>query len=101
MESKTLDTVTTISTIGSNIGIITEYDEPLVPPYIKQTQVTSSSGVLGGVSYKEGDLLITFKAETFPGLVNVVFNSLGELVITGDNASNYSINANGELIYTS
>ena len=69
-------------------------------PNIISGFIAFEEGVKNTVTFKLGEL--GFDMKNYPSDIDVILNSKGELEIildTGD-ANSYSINANGDLIYT-
>lgn len=98
-ETALINTLTELTVTGSSISIKTFYDEDLLPDTILAS-IPDSVGIQDGIVYSEGDLLIQMK--NHPEQIDYYIDGSGNLILLtseGD-ASNYSINANGELIYT-
>jgi hypothetical protein len=93
-ENKLISTKTNVSFSGNQIFIHTFYSEPdeqyiaFFVPLVNQT--------IQGINFIGGDLGYTYEN------VNDIFeiNNDGDLIVSGLNADKYSINDNGELIYT-
>jgi hypothetical protein len=90
-----VSTITTI--IGSDLTINTFYVSGS-PPDILSSQVTNTTGSLSGVSFVEGELLIESKIGTTS--LSFFLNPDGTFSIDSTDSANYSINSDGELIYT-
>lgn len=99
-ETKVISTVTQLSTFGSNIAIKTFYQKDELPDTI-EAFIADSVGSQNGVSYIEGELNIQMKNS--PQNLNYSIDNNGNLILsinTGDGL-NYSVNASGQLEYTS
>lgn len=97
-ETQLIPTVTIVQQLGSNVNLRTSFFEPL--PNTVIAQIMDSVGNYDSVPHVENLLLITMI--NYPSEIHYSINSLGELLVattTGDE-SNYSIDANGDLIYT-
>jgi hypothetical protein len=99
VESRLINTQTNISTTATEIDILTFYINDQGQDIIF-TSITSSVGSQEGVSFQENELIVFLKEDSFPGDTNILLNSDGELVIISDNASQYSIDSDGDLIFT-
>lgn len=93
-EEKVINTRTNVNVTGNNISIYTYYSEPVewfleffVP--LQNTTVQSVSFVAGDLGYTRENIEDIFE-----------INSLGELIVSSPNADKYSIDLNGDLIYT-
>jgi hypothetical protein len=93
-ETINLETVTSVEITGSAIKIKTSYSRIL--PSLIETQITESVGIMDGVSFIEGELLVKYKNNN----VLVYLNDLGELILVGtEEVNDYFINSNGDLVY--
>ena len=100
IETKTIPTLTNLSSIGSDISIETYYFDITTLPYTIEARIADNTGVQDGVSFYNGDLLM--REINSPNHISYLINNRGELIVscdTGD-SSNYFINENGELVYT-
>jgi hypothetical protein len=95
-----IPTVTELAiTNGEEISITSRYQEDSLP----NTLAADISIIVGSqdtTNFIEGELIIRMK--NYPSQINYTLDSNGNLIVvssTGD-ASNYSINGNGELIWT-
>jgi hypothetical protein len=98
-EIKQIPTVTSVTTQNVDIVIHTRYLEDGLPNTIF-AQILQQPTVQDNTLGIEGELLIQMK--NHPQQIDYVLNTQGQLVVlssTGD-VDNYSINENGELIYT-
>jgi len=93
-EEKLIDTRTDISTTGSNISIFTYYFKAQ-ESYL-QFFVPQIDGATGGVNFIAGDLGYTI--ENLGDIFSI--NELGELIVSSIYSEKYSINSEGDLIYT-
>jgi len=93
-ETINLETITSVEITGSAIKIKTSYSRIL--PSLIETQITESVGIMDGVSFIEGELLVKYKNNN----VLVYLNDLGELILVGtEEVNDYFINSNGNLVY--
>lgn len=100
-ETKEIQNRTYVVFNGNIITILTQYNGFIESqPFIKNAFITDTNGNYLGVLHKEGELIIA--AVKYPSAVNFVLNTkTGELIISGENASKYSlVPETGELIYT-
>lgn len=89
-----LETITSAEIIGSAITIKTAYSRTL--PTLIEIKITDSVGIMDGVSFIEGELLVKYKNNN----VLVYLNGLGELILVGtEEVNDYFINSNGDLVY--
>lgn len=96
-----LPTETSISIIGTNISILTEYVSKGYP-YILKGEIKNDVGSEGGVSYIEGELLIKIKNGAYPGLIDAYIDNNGNLILVGDSdVNNYYLNSDGDLMWVS
>jgi hypothetical protein len=90
-----LETITSAEIIGSAITIKTAYSRTL--PTLIEIKITDSVGIMEGISYIEGELLVKYKTAQ----VLVYLNDMGELILVGTaEVNDYSINSTGNLIYS-
>ena len=100
-ESKIISTYTTLSVVGPVITITTQYFNDLSGGVI----LAFISEIVGGetidsIPFIEGEGGITINSPLYPSL-NFSLNSSGELIVTGPNATQFSVDSlTGELIYT-
>lgn len=97
-ETKQIPTQTTVLVQGQQVTINTFYVEDTLPNTIF-AQITENVGQQDTVQFTEGDLVIQMK--NHPEKIFYSINSSGELIVftnTGD-ASNYSIDNNGNLTW--
>ena len=96
-ETKIIPTSTSVSVLGTDITIHTEYVEDL--PNTLKAEITSDVGIINGVNFTNGELLITMK--NYPEKINYTINGMGELIVyaTTPDLDKYSINENGDLIW--
>jgi hypothetical protein len=82
-----------------NLVYRTDFDTiPAIDPYyLKLFMQSTISNELDHKPFIDGDLMITFNRELYN--LNFDVNSNGELVVIGDDADNYSIDIDGNLIY--
>lgn len=92
-----IDTITssTFDNFTGVIQILTRYN--ITPPRITELFISNSVGSSNSVIFEENELIIIFNSAF--GII-VTINSSGEIIIIGADADNYSINSDGELIYT-
>lgn len=60
--------------------------------------LASADGILNGVLLEQGDLVFFVKEYGLTFYLNIDVD--GDLILSADDAESYSINANGDLIYT-
>lgn len=95
-QTQIVPTQTSISVIGLNIAIKTEYVSS-GPPNVISAFISETIGMLNGTSYVEGELIITVK--DYPD-TDFLLDSMGNLIVISDDANNYNIDSNGNLTYT-
>lgn len=95
-ESKLLNTRSQVTINGVDVSVLTYYFVDELPNTL-DAFIADILSNLEGVDYKEGELIIVVK--NYPGSLNWFLNSNGDLNIDAADASQYSINSNGELIY--
>jgi hypothetical protein len=98
-ETKLIPTLTEFSVAGTSISITSRYDENDLPDTLL-CRIPEEVGNQNGVLFIEGELLIKVKEY----LTHIDYQldgdgNLIQLISTGDE-DKYSINENGELIYT-
>ena len=93
-DTKLISTKTNVSVSGSSISIHTYYSEP-TETYL-QFFVPVVDATTGGVNFVGGDLGYTI--ENLTDLFEI--NEFGELIVSSIYSDKYSIDANGDLIYT-
>lgn len=99
VESKLIPTVTEYSVSDTDITIFTYYQENELPDTIF-CAISDSVGIQNGTPFIEGELLI--KVKNYPTNISYQLDNNGNLIqiiSTGDEG-NYSIDSNGDLIYT-
>jgi hypothetical protein len=94
-QTQEISTITSFSVVGTDITILTAYNSGIQD--IISIFIADVAGSLNSVSYVEGELMAYWIDDN--GL-DMWINSNGEFIISSSDASSYSINANGELIYT-
>lgn len=102
-EVKLLSTRTELQQSGSSLSIFTYFvkpEEEESPPFVIEAFVADDSGQIEGVPYLEGDLIIRFTDGKYPSDINLYIDQLGNLLVEANDASNYSINNSGDLLYT-
>jgi len=94
MNKSVLNTQTNILKNGSNLGIFTFYqeDDQSILAFISD-KVQNINDVI----FKEGELGFIFN--NWSGTV-FNLNNRGELIVTGNGSEKFSINEDGDLIYT-
>ena len=100
-ETQIIPTQTTLSIVGNVISIFTQYiGEEL--PYIISTFISNTAGSFNGVSYTEGELLVEMKTVKYPSQIDCWIDMNGNLIVKseGGDTSNYSIDSNGNLIWS-
>jgi hypothetical protein len=98
MAEQLIPTITTIRRYPpDNIDIISSYNQVLDLPNIIYAMIALNSGEDDNTSYDQGDLIV--KMKNYPTDIDVALIN-GEFIVTGDDSASYSINSNGELIYT-
>jgi hypothetical protein len=93
-ELKRIDTITLIITLGSSVEILTFYNSGYSA--IVYAFIADSNGQLNYQPFNQGDLVITYTYSS-SAPISVSLNNQGELIITSEDANNYSINGDGEL----
>ncbi len=99
-ETKQIPTQTTVLVQGQQVTITTFYVEDTLPNTIF-AQIAENIGQQDTVNFTEGDLVI--QMNNYPQKIFYAINTAGDLIVfanTGD-ASNYSIDNNGNLTWTS
>ena len=92
-----IPTLTTVTSIGSDITISTWYDQyPFIS--VRKVSIFQVTTVENGTSLNAGEIGIEIKPDRLTD--NIYLDSQGSLNINAADAAKYSINANGELIYT-
>ncbi len=100
IETKQIPTTTQLQVDGSDINIFTFYD-PDIWPNIVEVFIAEIVGMLDGVPYIEGELIVAMN--NYPLQISCEINSDGEFIIwtpPGNEAEHYSINSDGDLIFT-
>lgn len=93
-EIKLIPTVTSLKIINSVIEIFTRFLKIACDTI--QAFLANVVGTLGGVSFKEGELVV--EMDNSPDNIDFFVDNNGDLVATGINANHYIINSLGELI---
>ena len=93
-ETKLIPTVTSLKVINSIIEIFTQFLKIACDTI--QVFLSSVVGTLGGVSFKEGELVI--EMDNSPDNIDFFVDTDGNLIATGLNSNHYAINSLGELI---
>lgn len=98
-EFKTLTTITNIIINDMNVAVNTFYNLDSLPNIIKGF-IAELINTQDGVNYKEGELV--FQAKNSPNEIDFYIDNKGNLIISSstNDVSNYSIDSNGNLIYT-
>lgn len=93
-ETKLISTKTNVSIVGNNISIHTYYSEE--EDFVLEFFVPLEDTTVESVNFLAGDLGYTQENN------NDIFeiNDKGELIVSSPNADKYSIDENGDLIYT-
>lgn len=102
-EIKTIPTVTTLSVTGSSISILTRYIEDACSvPWILYAFVGENVGSYNNVPYIEGELVVEFSCNKYSQNIDAWIDGNGDLIVksTGGDVDNYSIDDNGELIWS-
>ena len=97
-ETKVLETRTSISVIGDAISIRAYYDTSEVSSDTIEAFISESVQVREGVPLIEGELAIIM--DNYPGSIDYEIDDDGNLIVTSDDASQYSIDSAGDLIYS-
>jgi hypothetical protein len=97
-ETKVLNTRTLVTIIGANISIQSYYDQGIVNNNILEGFISDSIKTVEGMNFIEGELGI--RMQNYPSKIDVTLDDNGNLVIVGDDADKYSLDASGNLIYT-
>jgi len=87
---------TDIDVQGSNVTITLFFKKGL--PDTVAAFISEIVATLNGIPYIEGELVITMVNS--PADIDFEVDSNGDLIVFSDDASKYSINDNGDLIYT-
>lgn len=96
-ELKLIKTVTTFNAFGNLIEIFTKYNPDELPNVIAAF-FTNTVGVDNDVPHVENELLI--QMNNYPSDIDFVINPNGELIVVAPDAAQYSVDSNGDLIYT-
>lgn len=99
-ETVELEVQTTVSIIGDAISIRTYYDTSEVDTDTIEAFISDVVQIIDGVPIIEGELCIRMEDSAYPSDIDYTINEDGELIVTSDNADNYSIDSAGDLIYT-
>jgi len=98
-EEKEIPALTSVSTIGGTVKIKTQYIKDELPNFILAF-ISETVSSQDGVGYIEGELMAQMK--NYPTEIDCYVDSNGDFIIvtnSGD-ADSYSLNSNGELIWT-
>jgi len=96
-ETKEITTVTTLNVVGSSIEIETAYIDETLLNEILSIFIADSATTIDSIVFLQGEAGVTLA----PGATTIVYiDSDGDLIISGPDAANYSLNEDGELIYT-
>lgn len=87
-------TTTVTKFIDSVLHILTQYSGDVVN-FITSAFISEKNVTINGVYFEEGDLCVIYE-----GINNVYINNDGDLIIDSDDAEQYSIDEQGNLIYT-
>ncbi len=96
-EEKIVPSTTILEILANIIEIFTFYNIIDELPNILAMIIGDGIGTIDDTPFIENELLAVVK--NYPTEINVQINSDGELLITGDDALQYSIDGNGNLIY--
>ena len=101
MAEALLSTETSISIVGINISILTEYVSEGYP-YILKGEIKDDVGNEGGEAYIEGELLIKMKDNYCPSSIDAYIDNDGNLILVGDtDVNNYYLDIDGNLMWSS
>jgi len=87
-------TLIQVNTELTNIGSLFDYETYYADLQILSVFISDSIFTEGGIGFIEGEGGARYTSNI------TCRNENGELVIDGENASQYSLNSNGDLIYT-
>ena len=96
-EIKKLETKTVIETLNSLISITAIFDQ--TGSDVLSAFISDTVKVLNTIPFIEGELGITMN-DNYPDGIDFEFDQDGNLIITSDDADQYSIDENGNLIFT-
>jgi hypothetical protein len=96
-ETKTIPTTVRRTFTDGELKLTTEYD-PMIP--VLSAFISPVDQEVDGVLFRMGDLGISIEDRFYPDDIDVSLSDSGELIISGNLAASFSLNANGELIYT-
>lgn len=90
-------TIITVDTDGNTIDIFTFYNDGLAP-FTILAFIASEDATINDTLIEQGDLVIHMINS--PEFIDYFLDSSGNLIVLGDDADNYSIDGDGNLIYT-
>ncbi len=98
-EIKTIPTTTDIIIYEDSIFINTVYREESELPNTINTILSEIVGIIDGVPYIEGELVIQMK--NYPSDINYILDGQGNLIVfvSTEDLDYYSINENGDLVW--
>ena len=97
-ETKQVLSTTTVNVVGNIITIHTFYDPDAGIDHIIQAFISEYVGSIDGTSFVEGELIFTFN--NYPGDIDAFLTPDGDLILIANDPTNYAIDSNGDLIYT-
>lgn len=101
-EQRKIPTTTIVTVDTSSVQIFTYYNSTQEElPYTLSVIITNNVGSSNGISYLENELIMTMI--NHPSNIDFVINSNGELIVFTplvEDADRYSIDSEGNLIYT-
>lgn len=95
IETVTIPSISILTRVGNTLTILTKYLSLL--PYTIIAYLADIVGIDNSTPFIEGELVIEISDGS---QVDFILNSNGDLIVIGDDANNYSIDSNGNLIYT-
>ena len=96
-ETKQIATLTTVSLVGNALSIFTEFD-PEIPELF--AFISPVDQFVNGTKFRMGDLGIHIDDRLTPDDIDFSLDVDGNLIADGNLAAQFSINSNGELIFT-
>lgn len=96
-EEKIIVTQTAVSIIGNTISIRSYYEQDTGINTLLAF-ICDNVTIVDGISFIEGELGI--QMNNYPAGIDYEINENGELIIFTEDATNYSIDSDGNLIYT-
>ena len=97
-EQKTIETKTSVSIVGSAISIRAYYDADVDVINTILAFISDIVQTVDGVGFIEGELGITM--QNYLTDIDYSIDASGNLIVFAGDADNYSINFDGNLIYT-